>query len=105
EKLRARYAKELVRLDASGRARFEASWDRQTPLFPRRFRNPDLTLEVGQGTFRNVFATWVENLGLESVTTHRTRATLATSLLNNGAPPTLVRQVLGHFSEESLTHR
>jgi hypothetical protein len=29
---------------------------------------------------------------------------LATSLLNNGAPPALVRQLLGHFSEESLAH-
>ncbi|WP_235624817.1 site-specific integrase, partial [Mycobacteroides abscessus] len=38
------------------------------------------------------------------VTTHQTRATLATSLLNNGAPAALVSQLLGHFSPEALAH-
>nr|WP_237083011.1 tyrosine-type recombinase/integrase [Mycobacteroides abscessus] len=38
------------------------------------------------------------------MTTHQTRATLATSLLNNGAPAALVSQLLGHFSPEALAH-
>jgi hypothetical protein len=47
---------------------------------------------------------WFTTLGLEGITTHQTRATLATSLLNNGAPAALVRQLLGHFSQEALAH-
>lgn len=47
---------------------------------------------------------WLNSLGLSGITTHRTRATLATSLLNNGAPTALVRQLLGHFSQEALVH-
>lgn len=41
---------------------------------------------------------------MKGITTHQTRATLATSLLNNGAPAELVRQLLGHFSHEALAH-
>ncbi|WP_406276504.1 site-specific integrase [Nocardia sp. NBC_00881] len=103
-KLRIRYRDELDRLDDRGQARLEASWDRAMPLFPRVTLNPDLTLEVSQSRFREVWTSWFESLGLSSITTHQTRATLATSLLNNGAPPALVRQLLGHFSEEALAH-
>jgi hypothetical protein len=45
-----------------------------------------------------------ERLGLSGITTHQTRATLATSLLNNGAPAALVCQLLGHVSEQALAH-
>jgi len=51
-----------------------------------------------------LWAVWLESLGLRNLKTHQTRATLATSLLNNGAPPALVRQMLGHFSSEALVH-
>ena len=103
-KLRQRYAEELARLDASGQAALEAQWDRDMPLFPGAAQNPDLVLEVSQSRFRDVWTEWFESLGLKGITTHQTRATLATSLLNNGAPAALVRQLLGHFSPESLAH-
>jgi hypothetical protein len=74
------------------------------PLFPRAVQNPDLVVEISQVWFRNVWVAWLERLGLKGITTHQTRATLATSLLNNGAPAALVRQLLGHFSPESLAH-
>lgn len=100
--LRRRYASTLDRLDERGRAALEAKWDRTMPLFPRESQNPDLLLEVPQSSFRNPWNAWFNTLGLTGITTHQTRATLATNLLNNGAPPDLVRQVLGHFSLEAL---
>ena len=103
-KLRARYSAELAALDGRGRAQLEASWDRDKPLFPAALSNPDLALEVSQTGFRNPWTQWFESLGLKWITTHQTRSTLAMSLLDNGAPPALVRQVLGHFSEEALAH-
>ncbi|WP_308165546.1 site-specific integrase [Nocardia noduli] len=103
-KLRIRYRDQLAQLDSRGRARLEVSWDREMPLFPRIKLNTDLTLAVSQNWFRVAWTSWFEALGLRSITTHQTRATLATSLLNNGAPPALVRQLLGHFSEEALAH-
>ncbi|GFG51884.1 site-specific integrase [Mycolicibacterium agri] len=103
-KLRARYAKELASLNKRQRAALEAVWDRTMPLFPSTTKNPDLRLPLSQCYFREKFDTWIGELGLTGITTHRTRATLATALLNNGAPAALVRQMLGHFSEESLAH-
>jgi len=103
-KLRARYAEQLATLDARGRAALETRWDREMPLFPRAVQNPDLVVEISQVWFRNVWVAWLERLGLKGITTHQTRATLATSLLNNGAPAALVRQLLGHFPPESLAH-
>jgi hypothetical protein len=103
-KLRARYADQLAALDGEGRVQLEAEWDREMPLFPRVVQNPDLVIPLSQCGFRLVFLEWLKSLGLSGITTHQTRATLATSLLNNGAPPALVRQLLGHFSEESLSH-
>lgn len=103
-KLRARYAEQLATLDARGRAALETRWDREMPLFPRAMHNPDLVVEISQVGFRNLWIAWFEHLGLKGITTHQTRATLATSLLNNGAPAALVRQLLGHFSPESLAH-
>ncbi|MCH9733061.1 MAG: tyrosine-type recombinase/integrase [Actinomycetia bacterium] len=103
-KLRARYAEELAALDERARRKLEAQWDRDKPLFPGPIRNRDLALEISTSGFHRVLTEWIERLGLNGVTTHQTRATLATSLLNNGAPAALVRQMLGHMSEESLAH-
>ncbi|MGW5152583.1 tyrosine-type recombinase/integrase [Rhodococcus koreensis] len=103
-KLRARYADVLATLDVRERSQLEARWDRSMPLFPRSYTNPDLLIEVTQPGFRRTWTAWFETLGLQGLTTHQTRATLATSLLNNGAPAALVRQLLGHFSSESLAH-
>jgi hypothetical protein len=103
-KLRRRYAKELANLNKRERAALEAEWDKTMPLFPSALTNPDLRIPLSQSYFGEVFAAWIEELGLKGITTHRTRATLATSLLNNGAPAALVRQMLGHFSEEALAH-
>lgn len=74
------------------------------PLFPRSVRNPDLVFELSQDAFRRSWGLWLKSLGVRNLKTHQTRATLATSLLNNGAPPALVRQMLGHFSPEALVH-
>jgi integrase len=103
-KLRFRYSEELDGLDERARVRFEAQWDRTMPLFPGWNQNPDLGIELSQSTFRLSWIGWFEGLGLSGITTHQTRATLATSLLNNGAPPALVRQLLGHYSTEALAH-
>ncbi|WP_063128933.1 site-specific integrase [Nocardia fusca] len=101
-RLRKRHFVDLAGLDDRERARFEAQWDREMPLFPGLMANPDLSIAVSSSWFREVWSGWFESLGLVGITTHQTRATLATSLLNNGAPPALVRQLLGHFSEEAL---
>lgn len=103
-KLRQRYAEELAHLDVRGQAALNSQWDRGMPLFPGATQNPDLFLEVSQSLFRDNWTAWFETLGLKGITTHQTRATLATSLLNNGAPAALVRQLLGHFSTEALAH-
>jgi transposase len=97
-------AQQLASLDETGRARLEEEWDRTMPLFPSRVRNPDLSIAVSYCGFRTIWTQWFEGLGLSGITTHQTRATLATSLLNNGAPAALVRQLLGHISDESLAH-
>lgn len=102
QRLRRRYADDLDGLTDRELARVEQEWDRTMPIFPRATRNHDLKLPVAQATFRKAFSIWLGGLGLSGITTHRTRATLATALLDNGAPPALVRQVLGHFSEEAL---
>lgn len=103
-KLRNRYRKQLAALDDAGRDRLETEWERTMPLFPGAQLNPDLTVEVSYTSFRNAWTKWFASLGLSGITTHQTRATLATSLLNNGAPADLVRQMLGHFSDEALAH-
>ncbi len=103
-KLRERYAQQIAALDHRGREKLETRWDLDMPLFPGTQRNPDLSLAVSQGGFRNIWEQWFESLGLKWITTHQMRATMATNLLNNGAPPALVRQVLGHMSEGSLAH-
>lgn len=103
-KLRNRYRKRLVALDGRGRERLEAEWERTMPLFPGAHLNPDLTLEVSYTSFSKSWKRWFAGLGLSGITTHQTRATLATSLLNSGAPAELVRQLLGHFSDEALAH-
>jgi len=72
------------------------------PLLPRAVQNPDLAIEVSQSGFTDPWTAWFEGLGLKGITTHQTRATLATSLFNNGAPAELVRQLLGHFSPPAL---
>jgi hypothetical protein len=73
-------------------------------LFPRYALNPDLVLPLTRSAFLQHWTEWFKSLGLQGITTHQTRATLATSLLNNGAPAALVRQLLGHVSMESLAH-
>jgi integrase len=104
QRLRRRYADDLAGLTDKELARVEQQWDRTMPIFPRPNRNHDLTLPVPKTTFGTAFTTWLGDLGLSGVTSHQTRATLATALLDNGAPPALVRQVLGHFSEGALAH-
>lgn len=102
-KLRARYANQLDGLTDRQRSQIESEWDRTMPMFPRNTGNPDLTLSVTQDGFRRPFQAWFEALGLTGISTHRTRATLATDLLNNGAPPDLVREILGHISLDALS--
>ncbi len=103
-KLRERYAAMLSTVTDPERVKLEAKWDREMPLFPRYATNQDRKLPLTRSAFLQHWTAWFESLGLAGITTHQTRATLATSLLNNGAPPALVRQLLGHFSMESLAH-
>ncbi|MCZ0730577.1 site-specific integrase [Mycolicibacterium iranicum] len=104
ERLRIRYADQLATLDDAARDRLEHEWHRTMPLFPRPTQNPDLSVEASKDWFYNAWTAWFQELGLTGITTHQTRATLATSLLNNGAPAALVRQLLGHVSEQALAH-
>jgi integrase len=104
ERLRVRYADQLAALDEGRRERLEEEWNRTMPLFPRATQNPDLMVEASKDWFYNAWTAWFQGLGLSGITTHQTRATLATSLLNNGAPAALVRQLLGHVSEQALAH-
>lgn len=101
-KLRDRYASDLAELSPAERQKVEREWDRKMPLFPGPQANFDLKTSVSQAFFRNSFNAWIDKLGLAGITSHRTRATLATALLNNGAPPELVRQLLGHMSLEAM---
>lgn len=103
-KLRRRYGAKLSTLSPRERQRVEDGWEQTMPLFPRSVRNPDLVFELSQDAFRRSWGLWLKSLGVRNLKTHQTRATLATSLLNNGAPPALVRQMLGHFSPEALVH-
>ena len=101
-KLRQRYAERARRLDATGQAALEASGIAICPSFRARYRTPILVLEVSQCGSATCGLNGSKALDSKGITTHQTRATLATSLLNNGAPAALVRQLLGHFSPESL---
>ncbi len=103
-RLRKRYARDLEDLNDVQRAAHEAAWGRTMPLFPGAMANPDLKLPFSYAQFRSIFSNWLDRIGLANLTSHRTRATLATALLNNGAPPALVRQLLGHFSESAMAH-
>lgn len=102
--LRRRYHRELSARAPNEQVKLLRQWDTEMPLFPGKLKNPDLVRSVPYSSFRTVWSTWLDSLKIVGLTTHRTRATMATSLLNNGAPPDLVRQVLGHFSHESLAH-
>ncbi|RUP26395.1 MAG: site-specific integrase [Mycolicibacterium sp.] len=86
-KLRRRYAADLASLNKRQRAALEAEWDRTMPLFPGPTTNPDLRLPVSSSVLQRKLADWIEKLGLKGITTHRTRSTMATALLDNGAPP------------------
>jgi integrase len=104
QRLRVRYADDVAALDEAGRERLEEQWNRTMPLFPRANQNHDLLVEASKDWFYNAWTAWFQDLGLSGITTHQTRATLATSLLNKGAPAALVRQLLGHVSEQALAH-
>lgn len=101
-RLRVRYSQELARLTARQRQRLEEGWDKTKPLFPRLMQNPNLSLSV-DNSFREGFGQWIESINLPpSVTSHRTRHTMATKLLNSGAPGELVSELLGHVSRQML---
>lgn len=102
--LKERYHDELAEIDAAKRLTVLREWEASMPLFPSRIKNLDHTVAYQYSSFRKLWTQWVASLNIEGLTTHRTRATMATTLLNNGAPAELVRQVLGHFSFDSLAH-
>lgn len=101
-RLRVRYSAELSGLTPRQQQRWEEEWDKTKPLFPRLMQNPNLSLSV-DNSFREGFGQWVESINLPpSVTSHRTRHTMATKLLNSGAPGELVSELLGHVSRQML---
>lgn len=102
--LRQRYAEELSKLGKRQVTALEAKWDREMPLFPRPASNPDLVIPFSVSGFQDSWMTWLEQIGVAGVTSHRTRATMATALLDNGAPPRLVQQILGHISDAALAY-
>jgi len=101
-RLRVRYSQELAGLTPRQQQRREEEWDKTIPLFPRPMQNPNLSLSV-DNSFREGFGQWIESINLPpSVTSHRTRHTMATKLLNSGAPGELVSELLGHVSRQML---
>ncbi|MFF8917321.1 tyrosine-type recombinase/integrase [Streptomyces sp. NPDC015032] len=76
----------------------------QIALFPRLTANRGCLKGVSYGWFHRLFRTWVTTLDIGHSVPHRTRHTLATQLLRNGADLTHVKRYLGQVSERMAEH-
>lgn len=102
-KLRERYADDLAQMSPQEIVTREHHWGRTMPMFPARIANRDLQFSVSSGHLEPTLREWIGELGLgEHVTTHQTRHTLCTALLNNGAPPDVLQDLFGWMSHKMV---
>ncbi|WP_276761772.1 tyrosine-type recombinase/integrase [Mycolicibacter arupensis] len=73
-------------------------------LFPSSTRNPHFLNAIAMATFHERFKRWLEEIELPGHVSHQARHTLATRLVEAGAPMVVVKQILGHVSERMSEH-
>lgn len=73
-------------------------------LFPSTTRNPHFLNAIAIATFHERFKRWLEEIELPGHVSHQARHTLATRLVEAGAPMVVVKQILGHVSERMSEH-
>lgn len=73
-------------------------------LFPSATRNVDFVNAIAIATFQARFKQWLEEIELPGHVSHQARHTLATRLVDAGAPMVVVKQILGHVSERMSEH-
>ncbi len=102
-KLRKRYATDLEQMTPAQRIRQDQEWGRTMPLMPGAVANRDLIFPVSAAGLEGNVREWLDGLELdEHVTTHQTRHTLCTALLNNGAPPEVLQDIFGWMSHKMI---
>ncbi|TXI54394.1 tyrosine-type recombinase/integrase [Mycolicibacterium mageritense] len=73
-------------------------------LFPSTTRNSHFLNAIAIATFQDRFKRWLEAIELPGHVSHQARHTLATRLVDAGAPMVVVKQILGHVSERMSEH-
>ncbi len=73
-------------------------------LFPTALQNPNFVNAIAIATFQDRFKKWLGDIELPGHVSHQARHTLATRLVDAGAPMVVVKQILGHVSERMSEH-
>uniref|UniRef100_UPI003F58F9C3 tyrosine-type recombinase/integrase n=1 Tax=Mycolicibacterium neoaurum TaxID=1795 RepID=UPI003F58F9C3 len=73
-------------------------------LFPTALQNPNFLNAIAIATFQDRFKKWLHDIELPGHVSHQARHTLATRLVDAGAPMVVVKQILGHVSERMSEH-
>jgi integrase len=73
-------------------------------LFPSITQNSHFLNAIAIATFQHRFKQWLEAIELPGHVSHQARHTLATRLVDAGAPMVVVKQILGHVSERMSEH-
>lgn len=73
-------------------------------LFPSTTQNSQFFNAIAIATFQARFKQWLEEIELPGYVSHQARHTLATRLVDAGAPMVVVKQILGHVSERMSEH-
>ncbi len=73
-------------------------------LFPSAQQNSHFLSAIAIATFQDRFKKWLEDIELPGHVSHQARHTLATRLVDAGAPMVVVKQILGHVSERMSEH-
>lgn len=73
-------------------------------LFPSITQNSHFLNAIAIATFQARFKRWLEEIELPGHVSHQARHTLATRLVEAGAPMVVVKQILGHVSERMSEH-
>ncbi len=73
-------------------------------LFPSTQQNSHFRSAIAIATFQDRFKKWLEEIELPGHVSHQARHTLATRLVDAGAPMVVVKQILGHVSERMSEH-
>lgn len=67
-------------------------------LFPSTTQNSHFLNAIAIATFHSRFKKWLEDIELPGHVSHQARHTLATRLVDAGAPMVVVKQILGHYA-------